>query len=285
VAPPSVTAAHKNLCHCVPILLALAEGPRYHARGCWNGIMVRIVQAISILALGAAGLTFCRCFGGAAGDEPVQTPSAVERFQQSRTGKSDEGERLPPLLQEAQTLALYLNPPRAAPVASVPISKSETATPPLPVKTVSAVTPAVPVRPPASAPKFELHGISYYRQKPEQSIALVLEPGGTRRWVHPGDQLGHLTIERIDANSVLCRDGEQTQVVALAQSEALTKYAQGVKGGKTMAALPQIPKNESGPPAAPQAQQRESGPEVPPPAPGIRQMPPSRVAALLGRPS
>ena len=60
------------------------------------------------------------------------------------------------------------------------------------------MTPALPVKPPASTPKFELHGISYYRQKPDQSMALVLEPGGTRRWVHPGEQLGHLTIERID---------------------------------------------------------------------------------------
>ncbi len=247
--------------------------------------MIKILQAISVLALGTAGLIFCRCLGGAVRDEPAPAPSAVERFRQSRTGKNGEGEHLPPLLQEAQVLALYLDPPRAAPAASVPISKSEVATSPLPVKTASAVTAAVPVRPPASAPKFELHGISYYRQKPEQSMALVLEPGGARRWVHPGEQLGHLTIERIDANSVLCRDGEQTHVVALAAEETRTKYAQSVKDNKTPAALPQVPRKDPGPQVSPQALQKESGPEVPPPAPGIRQMPPSRVAALLGRPS
>jgi hypothetical protein len=140
------------------------------------------------------------------------------------------------------------------------------------VRTISDVTPALPVKPPASAPKFELHGISYYRQKPDQSIALVLEPGGTRRWVHQGEQLGHLTIERVDCNSVVCRDGAQTHVVALATNEAITKYAGSVKDSKTISA----PK---------QAQNKEQGPEVPPPAPGIRQMPLSRVTALLGQPS
>ncbi len=165
-------------------------------------------------------------------------------------------------------MELYLNPLRA-PSAFVPASKSETAAP-LPVKTASAVTAAVPVRPPASAPKFELHGISYYRQKPDQSMALVLEPGGTRRWVHPGEQLGHLTIERIDCNSVLCRDGAQTHVVALAANEAIAMYARSVKDTGAVS----TPK---------QAQKKEQGPEVPPPAPGIRQMPLARVAALLGQ--
>ena len=232
--------------------------------------MIRILQAISILALGAAGLIFCRCLGRAACDEQTQTPSAVERFRQSRTGQSDQSERLPPLLQEAQALALYLNPPRAS-AASLPASKLETV-PSLPVKTIGNVTPALPVAPPASTPKFELHGISYYRQRPDQSMALVVEPGGSRRWVHQGQQLGHLTIERIDRNSVLCRDETQTHVVALAQNEALTKYARNVKDSKTMSVPKQAPK-------------KEQGPQVPPPAPGIRQMPLSRVTALLGQPS
>jgi hypothetical protein len=232
--------------------------------------MIRIIHTISILALVAAGLIFCRCLGSAGHEEQVQAPSAVERFRQNYAGKTEESDRLPPLLQEAQALALLLNPPRA-PSVSAPAPKTVITTP-LSAKTISNVAPPNQVRPPASAPRFELHGISYYRQKPDQSMALVVEPGGTRRWVHPGEQLGHLTIERIDCNSVLCRDGEQTCVVALAADETLTKYARSVKDSKPASAVKQ-------------AQEKEQGPQVPPPAPGIRQMPLSRVAALLGQPS
>jgi hypothetical protein len=260
----------QNLCHCVPILLALWGAASYNPPGCWNGIMIRIMHIISILALAAAGVIFCRCLGGAGSEEQVHATSAVERFLQNGTGKTEESDRLPPLLQEAQALALLLNPPRP-PSGSAPAPKT-VITAPLSAKTVSNVTPALPVTPPASAPKFELHGISYYRQKPDQSMALVLEPGGTRRWVHPGEQLGHLTIDRIDCNSVLCRDGAQTHVVALAAGEALTRYARSVKDSKPASAVKQ-------------AQEKELGPQVPPPAPGIRQMPLSRVAALLGQPS
>jgi hypothetical protein len=59
-------------------------------------------------------------------------------------------------------------------------------------------------------------------------------------------------------------------VVALAPNEAITQYARSIKDTKTTSA----PK---------QAQNKDQGPEVPPPAPGIRQMPLSRVAAILGQ--
>jgi hypothetical protein len=229
--------------------------------------MIRIMHILSLLSFVTAGLVLglyvTETLRGDSSGDPVTGPGAVERLRQSHAGKGTESDCLPPLLQEAQALALYLNPPRTT-SATVTAPKSETAAP-LPVKTISNVTPA-------SAPKFELHGISYYRQKPDQSMALVLEPDGTRRWVHPGEQLGHLTVERIDCNSVRCRDGAQTHVVALAASDAITKYARSMKDSKT-ASAPQ------------QAQKGEPGPEVPPPAPGIRQMPLSRVTALLGQPS
>jgi hypothetical protein len=233
------------------------------------------MQIASILSLVATGLIFAPCLTRGSHDDCVDRllagPSAVERFLQNRPDASIKEDRLPPLVEQAQILALYLNPPRA-PVASIPASKSAVATPVRPAPPGGNVTPVTQIQPASSSPKFELHGISYYRQKPERSMALVLEPGGNRRWVHPGEQLGHLTIERIDCNSVVCRDGGQTQVLALAPNEALTKYARSIKGPEVIAA----PK---------QAQNETKGPEVPPPEPGIRQMPLARVAALLGQPS
>jgi hypothetical protein len=238
-------------------------------------MMVRIAQVISVLIFAAAGLLFAQEITVLVRDEPraepVTGPSATERFRQGRSGQSDESERQPPLIEQAQAFALYLNPP-PPPVASAPAPRPAAAGMPTLVRSSRTVADASPVQPPASSPKFELYGISYYRAKPEQSMALVLEPDGRCHWVRPGDQLGHLTIERIDSTSLVCREGTQTHVVALAPMEAVAKYARNLKDTSTAAT-----------PA--QAQRQPPGPEVPPPAPGIRQMPPARVAALLGRPS
>jgi hypothetical protein len=238
--------------------------------------MIKMIQAGSILSLVAAGFLWACCalhWLHDSATEPTTTSSAIEQFLRSRPGgRHGDSNQPSPLVQQAQVLALYLNPPQAtaAPTASATATASVAST--TAVNRASAVTPPTPIRPPASSAKFELHGISYYRQKPEQSMALVLEPGGMRHWVHPGEQLGHLAIERIDGNSVVCRDGAQTQIVALAPREAITQYARAIKGDQT--------------PAAPkQAQNKDPGPQVPPPAPGIRQMPASQVAALLGQSS
>jgi hypothetical protein len=238
--------------------------------------MTRIVQIISVLTLSAAGLILARGIAALRYDDPQVPPvpalTAVERFRQSCREQKDDHEQVPPLVQQAQALALYLNPP-PAPVTPAPApGPTSQATAPLEARPSKTMAQAPPIKPPASSPKFELHGISYYRQKPDQSMALVLEPGGSRHWVHPGEQVGHLTIERIDSNSVVCRDQAQTYTLALAPDETVTKYARSLKNTKPA-------------PAPQQAQNRSRGPEVPPPAPGIRQMPLSRVAAMQGRPS
>ncbi|OHB66250.1 MAG: hypothetical protein A2Y76_00560 [Planctomycetes bacterium RBG_13_60_9] len=223
--------------------------------------MVWTIRGIGILALVAAGLVFARCIADGLHDDygtgPALAPTAVEQLIQTGSNKNDGSSPLPPLVQQAQAFALYLNPP--APVAN-PVAQS-------PVKQHVAVASAAEVMPTSPSPKFELHGISYYRAKPDQSIALVLEPGGMRRWVRPGDQLGHFTIERIDGDSVVCRAGTQTHVMALAPDEAIARFAKSIKST----------------PIPTQAQRKMRGPEVPPPAPGMRQMPPSRVMAKLGQ--
>jgi hypothetical protein len=229
-------------------------------------LVLRILSVLTLtLAAGILTLTIQSRPRDAASIDGTEAPSALERFRQTRERNPDGNvPEVPPLIQQAEIFAAYLKPV-AVPVAA---AKQTPATMPAPTKpTVATATPEV--KPASSSPKFELHGISYYRQKPEQSMALVVEPGGARRWVRPGDQLGHLTVERIDCNSVVCRDGTQTQVVALAANEAITKYARSIKSTGAVSA----PR---------QAQNKVQGPEVPPPAPGIRQMPLSRVAALLG---
>lgn len=250
--------------------------------------MIRVIHTISIVTLAAAGLiSIYYIVTLARGDSRApETATAIDRFVASRDNRSDASGHVPLLVQEAQTFALYLNPPRAvsAPSTSAEPSTSNVVTP-LSMKPAGDVTIAASVRPPTSSAKFELHGISYYRQTPERSMALVLEPDGGRRWVHPGEQLGHLTIERIDCNSVVCRDGGQTQVIALASTEAITKYARAMDSELPRTAAGIVTKETGAGSPPKQAPNKNGGPEVPPPDPGVRQMPLARVAALLGQSS
>jgi len=230
--------------------------------------MIRTIQTISILAILLAALLFISCLADGLRDdsctEQVGTPSAIERFQQAGgNGASDSRNQVSPLVQQAQAFALYLNPPAVA----APIIHKDQAFPP-PAKDDSSVKRVMEVRPASSSPNFELHGISYYRSKPHESMALVCEPGGNRRWVRQGEQLGHLVIERIDGDSIVYREGAQTHVMALAPKEALAKLARA----------------SSSVPAPKQTDKPARTTPAPPPVRGIRQMPLARVAAKVSVP-
>ena len=123
-------------------------------------------------------------------------------------------------------------------------------------------------RPSSTSLKFELHGISYYRADPSQSMALICEPGGDRRWVRQGDSLGHVVVERIGADCLVCRDGAQMETVALASGETIAQFAQE-SDGRDRSPKPRVCAALNTP--------------APVPIRGIRQMPPARVAAKLGR--
>jgi len=183
--------------------------------------VIRAIQTISILFLVAAGWIFTRGVAvlDEARTEPMAEPTAIERFLRDRGDKKDGRDYLPPLVQQAQAFALYLNPPR--PPAPTPAPKPSALTSSA-MKAAGDPKPPAPVQPSAASPKFELHGISYYRAQPERSMALVREPGGSRRWVRPGQQLGHLTIERIESTTLICRDATQTHVIALMADEGRT---------------------------------------------------------------
>lgn len=224
--------------------------------------MVRALQTLSILALISAGAVFTLCTVKEPGSEPeigqiLSSPSVVEMFKQTGGhGEKNGRKSVSPLIEQAQAFALYLNPP-PAPKRNPKHSLEEKQ---------NLVTKDV--RPAKSSPKFELHGISYYRSKPEESMALVWEPGSGHRWVKQGAKLGHLVVEQVNRASILYRDGEETHEMAFEPGQASVMFA----------------RNRDDKPAPKQSVEPErtapqSAPSKPPPVRGIRQMPTERITA------
>jgi hypothetical protein len=164
--------------------------------------MPKALQLLSVLALTSAGLVFGLCVPRALRDDPqiekFLASSAVERFRQAGDNNMhDGGHQNPPLVRQAEAFALYLNPPQ-------------------PVKNVEAMAPvsglkqaALATRPTEPTPKFTLIATSCYRSRPEQSMALICEPGGGTRWVKQGAHLGHFVVEKVERGMVVYRDGDQ----------------------------------------------------------------------------
>jgi hypothetical protein len=236
-------------------------------------MMIDAMKTLGIVALLAAGLVLSLgLIGMCREDSPppiLRAPSVVERFQQSNPGHT-ETSRFPssPLVEQAQRFASYLNPVKAA-AQSTESSPADVS--PVVGQTQRATAAGTKV---TAAPgsafslQFVLQGISYYRADPGLSMALVYEPGSGRRWVRPGAQIGHFTIERIEADTVTCREGTRTQVVAVAPSEIPAK-------------TPGMSEKASNPQPSPGPLQAAP---APPPVRGLRQMPLARVTAKLGVP-
>jgi hypothetical protein len=121
------------------------------------------------------------------------------------------------LVRAAKEFALYLNPP--APVKQVrenPVSE----------KAIKGVAKAEPqITPENTSAKFELRGISYHRLRPEESMALVWEPGAGSRWVRQGTQIGHIVVDKINGDSIVCKNGERVLAMSLGGQKTATAVA------------------------------------------------------------
>ena len=223
--------------------------------------MVRTLNILSVLALVSACALFALAIREIRHRDShgvdIGVPSVVESFQQAGSDNTrDSGHQVSPLVQQAERFAAYLNPPR-------PPERNTTTRPREKGKTVAK---ASPVRPANTTPKFELHGISYRRSKPEQSMALIWQADTGRRWVRPGAQLGHIAIVEITGDSVFYSDGQGTKVMALDTSQTRATFARGLK-------------------EKPAPQQSEKPTHLVTrwaPVRRIRQIPAARVAARLG---
>jgi hypothetical protein len=160
--------------------------------------MIKTLRITSILAVALAVVlvVFSVVFGVRSDTDIVKLldePNIIEKFNKSSGNKTTRGSSdISPLVQQAGSFALYLNPPK--PIASRPT-----------ISRTGAVT-----RPPSATPKFKVLATSYCKNRPEQSIALIDEPGKGLNWVRQSGTVGHLFVEEIKDGIVVVKDGNGT---------------------------------------------------------------------------
>ena len=148
-----------------------------------------LLNSFSLISLVCAGLMLMLCanqwFIYAHNGIQNKEPSIIEKFQSlGDVPKENNQDKVFPLVSQAGDYALIINPP-----APQEVKVEE--------KPQTKVAPAVVVAPRLSV-KFKLLSISYNRDRPEDSVALVDEPGKDEHWAKAGDNIGNFVLERIE---------------------------------------------------------------------------------------
>ena len=161
--------------------------------------MIKTLRITTIVAAILAGLiiVFPVAFGVRADVEAEQflnSPGAIEKFKQTQSHEQkDDTTQSSPLVKQAQAFALYLNPP--------PVAKQT-----IPMRRQSIIPP----KPLKASAQFKLIATSVHETRPEESLAFISEPGSGLRWIRPGDEVGHVTIEQIKNGLIVYRDQQGT---------------------------------------------------------------------------
>jgi len=184
--------------------------------------MAKTVRISSILALILVGAMLAIWAGLAARVDPrvekiLRSPGVLERYRRAGGSSPDDPQNeMSPLVRQAKVYAAHLNPPQS--------HKNEAAVP------AQSAVPTPKVRTAATSqkfvfhtPKFTLHGTCYYPSRPEESIALLWQPGGGGgrfSWVRRGARLGHFVVEEIKRNTIIYGGGEQKHVMKVQRTSA-----------------------------------------------------------------
>lgn len=185
-------------------------------------MMVRTMQAVGVLALAAAGAVLWRCTGEwLCRDGQVLVSASpdnvVDVFTEANHAHSQgTSEKIPPLVAQAQALALILNPPS-------PPRKETLA---IPKERVVERAPVPEIRPVTTSPKFKIIGTSCSELRPDRSMALIVESGSDEaRWVRAGEQIGHFTVHAIRPGVVVCLAGGEPCEMTMEQVPEPTTVA------------------------------------------------------------
>lgn len=163
-------------------------------------MVIKSLYIIGSLMLTSAGVMFVvgatQWLRGAPRNENNPEISVVEKFKKiGGAGKRNGQEVISPLVKQATAYALYLTPPE----------------PPAPKKTSRPSIHRQPLhRSAGTTPKFRLLSTTYYRSRPEKSLALVSEPGKGDHWIKKGERLGHCVVESVEKGAIVYRDGNQS---------------------------------------------------------------------------
>jgi len=184
--------------------------------------MIRTLKITSLSLVILAGIIILLpAVFGFRKDEEIEkllsSAGAVERFENQvgdRLGRNRDTES--PLVSQARKFADYLNPPAV-----------KTKRPKRTVRKPPAVRKS-----PAVSSKFQLIGTSFYALRPQQSLALIDQPGKGLCWVRQGGRVGHSTIEQIKDGLVIVKDGSGTYELTAQRTKrpSLITPAGAVKG-------------------------------------------------------
>jgi hypothetical protein len=136
-------------------------------------------------------------------NEQDEEPTIVEIFKSIGDIQiENEQEKESPLVSQAGEYALIINPPK-----------------PPNVKKPEPLQPRITQPPVAYAPKpsakFKLLSTSYNRDQPEDSVALISEPGKGEHWAKVGDIIGNFVLEEIKSGVIIYRYGSQANEMAV----------------------------------------------------------------------
>ena len=178
--------------------------------------MIKTLHITSIIAVVlAAGLFVFPVVFGFRGDERVEkfltAPSVLDQFRKNAGHTTRAGsDETSPLVAQAGVYGFILDPPEPV-VAKDPR--------PGPTK-----TPTVRDLPKSIKPKFKVIATSYNTSRPEESLALIDEPGKGLHWVRQADIVGNLTIE-VQNGSVLAKAGTRAETIAVPHKPRMSLIA------------------------------------------------------------
>jgi len=171
-------------------------------------LIVRILQSISAVSLTFAFVIFTLCIiqwtRGRPDSELGTRHSIVEEFKLHGVDNNKGFQRTAsPLVVQAKAFASYLDPPKSTKPVRAKVSKPD------------GERRITSVNLPKTTPKFTLLATSYYRAMPEESLALVSEPGREPRWIKQGDRLGHFILAKIEKGTIVYQDGDRLGEMAI----------------------------------------------------------------------
>ena len=190
----------------------------------------------------------------------LSSPGAVEQFRTEKSKQSKEqAEQDSPLVKEARSFALYLDPPPP---------------PPPPPSVNNDGQPTVVVKPKALSVTFTLTATCYSSIDPNLSLALLDEPGKGCRWVRQSGKIGRLSVEQIKDGAIVVTDGQTSTELFSKKIERVSllknKPNSGIanRGSDTISTTEILPPDAAAAVPAPLASPAGEIPvQLPPPAP------------------
>ena len=162
---------------------------------------------LAAVAVGAVGLLAALGFKSNPDIEDLLAQdSVIEQAKRLSRSVPEKEETISPLVSQARTFALRINPP-PPPVPPAPPTPPRPITPTVQPDLVSA--PREPVRPPVvqaadTTGRYTLLATAHYADYPERSLALFKPVVGPSKWHFQGETLGHLEIREIATAASFC---------------------------------------------------------------------------------